>query len=170
MGSGKTTVGRIVADALGCVFLDLDQVVESRLGCSIAEYFRTSGEEAFRREEEKSLADVVKKYAQGDLVLALGGGSVLSARSRKLLHENTTCIWLQAPAEELLQRIISTNTPAQSAPGSQAAVPVRPLFDENFASRLASRLPLYEQVSHVTIDTSGLSPQDIADEIIISCL
>jgi len=166
MGSGKTTVGRIVADALGCVFLDLDQVVESRLGCSIAEFFRTSGEEAFRLEEEKALADVVKKYAQGDVVLALGGGAVLSTRSRKLLREKTVCIWLQAPAEELLARISGEST--ETATSARALV--RPLFDENFASRLASRLPLYEEASHISIDTCGLSPQDVADEIIISCL
>ena len=156
MGSGKTTVGRIVADALGCVFLDLDQLVEAREKRSIAEIFRTDGEAAFRKAEEEVLAVTLKKYAQGNIVLALGGGAVLSARSRKLLQEQTTCIWLQAPAETLLARISKS--------------PTRPLADEHFAARLAERLPLYEAAAHVTIDTTGLSPEEVADEIIITCL
>ena len=114
----------------------------------------------------------------------------MSARSRKLLHENTLCIWLQAPAEELLARISGESTEtATSAQGghnpetapstpagnnqetaTSAQALVRPLADENFATRLESRLPLYEEASHISIDTSGLSPQDVADEIIISCL
>ena len=156
MGSGKTTVGRIVADALGCTFLDLDELVVSREGRSIEEIFRTDGEERFRRAEEEALAFALRKYSQGDLVLALGGGTILSAASRTLLRKNTLCIWLDAPAEVLRGRI---------GPASG-----RPLADEAFASRLASRLPLYEEVAEVTIDTSALSPQDVADEIIISCL
>ena len=156
MGSGKTTVGRIVADALGCTFLDLDELVVSREGRSIEEIFRADGEERFRRAEEEALAFALRKYSQGDLVLALGGGTILSAASRKLLKEQCVCIWLDAPAEVLRGRI---------GPDSG-----RPLADADFASRLASRIPLYEEVAEVTIDTSALSPQDVADEIIISCL
>ena len=156
MGSGKTTVGRIVADALGCPFLDLDELVVSREGRSIEEIFRADGEDRFRRAEEEALAFALRKYSQGDLVLALGGGTILSAASRKQLREHALCIWLDAPAEVLRGRI-----------GTGSG---RPLADEAFASRLTERLPLYEEVAEVTIDTSALSPQDVADEIIISCL
>ena len=157
MGSGKTTVGRIVADALGCVFLDLDAMVEKKAGTSVAEIFQSSGEPAFRTLEATVLADTLKRYAQGDVVLALGGGAVLNAESRKLLREKTLCIWLDAPAEVLWERVCGTSD-------------TRPLADGDFAERLAARLPLYADAAEVTIDTSGLSPQDIADEIIISCL
>ena len=156
MGSGKTTVGRIVADALGCPFLDLDKLIVQRDGRPIKEIFEADGEAFFRRAEEQALADTVKKYAQGDLVLALGGGTILSASSRALLQRDTLCIWLNAPAEVLWSRISRDST--------------RPLADEDFATRLATRQPLYEEVAEITIDTEGLSPQDIADEIIISCL
>ncbi len=156
MGSGKTTVGRIVADALGCPFLDLDEVVARSEKCSIAVIFATKGEEYFRRAEEKALADVLAKYAQGDLVLALGGGTILSAASRTLLQRSTLCIWLDAPAEVLWSRISGDSS--------------RPLADADFATRLQSRRPLYAEAAHITIDTEALSPQDIADEIIISCL
>ena len=156
MGSGKSTVGRIVADALGCLFLDLDTLVEKKAGMSVAEIFRRCGEPHFRTLEATVLADTVKKYAQGDVVLALGGGTILSDGSRKLLREKTLCIWLDAPADVLWERVCGVDT--------------RPLADDKFAERLAARLPLYAEASELTIDTSGLSPQDVADEIIISCL
>ena len=85
------------------------------------------------------------------------GGAVLNAESRKLLREKTLCIWLDAPAEVLWERI-------------SAASSSRPLADDSFAERLSARLPLYAETAEVTIDTSALSPQDVADEIIISCL
>ena len=156
MGSGKTTVGRIVADALGCPFVDLDKLIVQRDGRSIKEIFEADGEAFFRRAEEAALADTLKKYAQGDVVLSLGGGTILSAASRALLRDKTLCIWLDAPAEVLRARI-GTN-------------PKRPLADDDFAARLESRRPLYEEVAEITIDTESLSAQDIADEIIISCL
>ena len=156
MGSGKTVVGRIVADALGCTFVDLDEFIVSREKRTIKEIFRADGEPWFRITEEGALKIVLQKYAQGDLVLALGGGTILSANARAMLREQTLCVWLKAPVEVLRERI-----------GNGSG---RPLADEEFASRLAERLPLYEEVAEVTIDTEGLSPQDIADEIIISCL
>ena len=168
MGSGKTTVGRIVADALGCPFLDLDDVIVEKEHSSvissavekspvtIPDIFATKGEEYFRRVEEQALVSTLKKFAQGNLVLALGGGTILSASSRTLLQRVTLCIWLDAPAEVLRARI---------GTGSN-----RPLADEDFATRLESRRPLYAEAAHVTIDTEDLSPEEISDEIIISCL
>ncbi len=197
MGSGKTTVGRIVADALGCPFADLDELVVAREHSSvipsavekspgtIADIFATKGEEYFRRAEEQALAAVLKKYAQGNLVLALGGGTILSARSRALLQRDTLCIWLDAPAEVLWSRISGdsstalgmtgvvaglTGVGAKTGAGMTGAIAARPLADADFATRLESRRPLYAEAAHVTIDTSGLSPEEISDEIIISCL
>jgi len=196
MGSGKTTVGRIVADALGCPFADLDELVVAREHSSvissavetracerwpqpkspgtIADIFATKGEEYFRRAEEQALASTLKKYAQGNLVLALGGGTILSARSRALLQRDTLCIWLNAPAEVLWSRISGDSSTALGMTGVVAgmtgAIAARPLADADFATRLESRRPLYAEAAHVTIDTSGLSPEEISDEIIISCL
>ncbi len=200
MGSGKTTVGRIVADALGCPFADLDELVVAREHSSvissedssvipseveespgaIADIFATKGEEYFRRAEEQALASTLKKYAQGNLVLALGGGTILSASSRALLQRDTLCIWLDAPAEVLWSRISGDSSTALGMTGVVAgltgvgaklgAIAARPLADADFATRLESRRPLYAEAAHVTIDTSGLSPEEISDEIIISCL
>lgn len=156
MGSGKTAVGRIVADTLGVTFVDLDDFIVAREKRTIREIFRSDGEPWFRITEEGALKTVLQKYAEADLVLSLGGGTILSANARAMLREKTLCIWLDAPAEVLRARI-----------GTDSS---RPLADEDFAARLEERRPLYQEVADVTIDTTTLSPQDIADEIIISCL
>lgn len=157
MGSGKTTVGQIVADALGCPFIDLDDVIVKKAGMSIPEIFAGKGEKEFRRLEKKALEETVGKYAENTAVLALGGGTVTVPGSIGLLQEKTTCIYLQASPETLRQRL----------EGQRES---RPLADENWMERLSQRLPLYEKAAHVTLDTDGLSAAEIADEIIVDCL
>ena len=157
MGSGKTTVGRLLADALGCPFMDLDDLVVKKAGKSIPDIFAQDGEPAFRQLEAQVLRKTVEKYAESTAVLALGGGAVLAPASAALLHEKTVCIYLRATLDTLLARL----------EGETAG---RPLADASLADRLASREPIYEETAHVIIDTDGLSPDEVADEIIISCL
>ena len=157
MGSGKTTVGRVLADALGCLFLDLDDLIVKKAGKTIPEIFAQDGEPAFRQLEARLLRQTVEKYAESTVVLALGGGAVTTPASATLLHEKTVCIYLRATLETLQQRLS----------GETAG---RPLADDAMAGRLAAREPLYEETAHVIIDTDGLSPDEVADEIIISAL
>ena len=157
MGSGKTTVGRVLADALGCPFLDLDDLIVKKAGKTIPEIFAQDGEPAFRQLEARLLRQTVEKYAESTVVLALGGGAVTTPASATLLHEKTVCIYLRATLETLQQRLS----------GETAG---RPLADDAMAGRLAAREPLYEETAHVIIDTDGLSPDEVADEIIISSL
>ena len=157
MGSGKTTVGRIVADALGCPFLDLDELIVKKAGKPIPQIFSEDGEAAFRQTEAALLRQTVAKYAENTAVLALGGGAVTTPASAALLREKTVCIYLRATLDILLQRL----------EGETAG---RPLADDRLAERLAGREPLYEETAHVIVDTDGLSPEQVADEIIISCL
>ena len=157
MGSGKTTVGKVLADFLGCPFMDLDDLVVKKAGKSIPDIFAQDGEPAFREQEAQVLRKTVEKYAESTAVLALGGGAVLAPASAALLHEKTVCIYLRASLETLLARL----------EGETAG---RPLADASLADRLASREPIYEETAHVTIDTDGLSPDEVADEIIISAL
>lgn len=156
MGSGKTTVGGIVADALGCQFMDLDDIIVKKAGKSIPDIFEQDGEEAFRALEADCLAKTVKKYANSTVVLALGGGTVTCPGAVELLQQKTLCIWLKAPLQILEERV--------------ASVPGRPLADEHFARRYLAREPLYQAASHIVLDTDGLSSEEIADEIIIDCL
>ena len=157
MGSGKTTVGKVLADFLGCPFMDLDDLVVKKAGKSIPDIFAQDGEPAFRQLEAQVLRKTVEKYAESTAVLALGGGAVLAPSSAALLHEKTVCIYLRASLETLLTRL----------EGETAG---RPLADASLADRLASREPIYEETAHVVIDTDGLSPDEVADEIIISAL
>lgn len=157
MGSGKTTVGRILADALGCPFLDLDELIVKKAGKSIPDIFAEDGEPAFRQLEARLLRQTVEKYGESTAVLSLGGGAILAPASATLVHEKTVCIYLRATLDTLLSRLA----------GESAG---RPLADASFAERLAAREPLYEKTAHVIIDTDGLSPEDVSDEIIISCL
>ena len=157
MGSGKTTVGKVLADFLGCPFLDLDDLVVKKAGKPIPEMFAQDGEDAFRKTEAALLRSTVEKYAESTAVLALGGGAVTTPASAALLHDKTVCIYLKASLETLLQRLDGETSG-------------RPLADERLADRLAEREPVYEETAHVTVDTDGLSPEEVADEIIISCL
>ena len=157
MGSGKTTVGKVLADFLGCPFMDLDDLVVKKAGKSIPDIFAQDGEPAFRELEAQVLRKTVAKYAESTAVLALGGGAVLAPASAALLHEKTVCIYLRATLDTLLARL----------EGETAG---RPLADASLADRLASREPIYEKTAHVIIDTDGLSPDEVADEIIISAL
>ena len=157
MGSGKTTVGKVLADFLGCPFMDLDDLIVKKAGKSIPDIFAQDGEPAFRELEAKLLRQTVGKYAESTAVLALGGGAILAPASAALLRDKTVCIYLRATLDTLLARL----------EGETAG---RPLADDALASRLASRAPLYEETAHVTIDTDGLSPDEVADEIIISAL
>ena len=157
MGSGKTTVGKVLADFLGCPFMDLDDLVVKKAGKSIPDIFAQDGEPAFRQLEAQVLRKTVEKYAESTAVLALGGGAILAPASAALLHEKTVCIYLRATLDTLLARLA----------GETAG---RPLADASLADRLASREPIYEETAHVIIDTDGLSPDEVADEIIISAL
>lgn len=157
MGSGKTSVGRLVADSLGCPFLDLDQVIEKKAGKSIPQIFAAQGEKGFRRLEKQALEQTVEKYAESTMVLSLGGGTVTVPGAISLLQEKTLCIYLQATFETLKARM-------------EGCSEGRPLAGEGMEERLAQRLPLYEKAAHITLDTEGLSPEEVADEIIISCL
>ena len=157
MGSGKTTVGKVLADFLGCPFMDLDDLIVKKAGKSIPEIFAQDGEPAFRQLEARLLRQTVEKYTENTVVLALGGGAVTSPASASLLHEKTVCIYLRATLETLQARL----------EGETAG---RPLADASLADRLAAREPLYEETAHVIIDTDGLTPDEVADEIIISSL
>ena len=157
MGSGKTTVGKVLADFLGCPFYDLDDLVVKKAGKTIPEIFAQDGEPAFRQLEARLLRQTVEKYGENTAVLSLGGGAVTTPASATLLNEKTVCIYLRATLETLMQRL----------EGQTAG---RPLADDALAARLAERKPLYEKTAHVIVDTDGLSPEEVADEIIICAL
>ena len=102
MGSGKSTVGKVLAPRLGKKFVDLDHMIVERAGRSIPDIFATDGEAAFRQLESQVLADVL---AHSNQVISTGGGAVLAEANRQLMRENGLVIWLRTDVDVLIQRM-----------------------------------------------------------------
>ena len=149
MGAGKSTIAR----ALDPDYIDMDALIEKRLGMSIAEFFAEKGEEAFRQIESEVLADLLKT----DRVVSTGGGVVISQRNRDLLKTNPDNIYLKADFETLYQRI-SADKDNQ-----------RPLFLNNNKEELREifqeRQAWYEEVASRILDVTKLSPEEIIEEL-----
>ena len=106
MGSGKSTVGRAIADRLGWQFIDLDEEIERVSGQLIGDIFEQHGEEGFRNREHSALRDQANRALAGSrFVLALGGGTYAFSRNRNLLRVVGPTIWLDADTDTLWQRI-----------------------------------------------------------------
>ena len=149
MGSGKSTVGGRLASLLGCDFVDLDCYIADKAGRSIPEIFEEDGEKAFRAIEAEALRDVVVMHELScrDAVIALGGGTVMTAALQELIFSQTFCIWLKPDVGTLLRRV---------GDGSG-----RPLADGHFAQRLKEREPVYARAK-MTVETEGLSADQVA--------
>jgi shikimate kinase len=153
MGSGKSTVGPLVAARLGWRFLDADDVIEAEAGMTIAEIFARHGEAAFREREHAAIA----RLAQTDaLVLALGGGAIE--------HPATLALLLTAPGTLLVHLEVELATTLKRCSGTEQTRPI--LADQaNLASRYERRLPLYRR-SHVSICVDELSPEQVVEAIL----
>jgi len=158
MGAGKSVVAQILGERLGASVADLDSMIEAMEGCSIAELFERSGEAHFRQREGELLERVL---GAGVRVVACGGGIVLDPTRRALLRERCFVAWLDVTPAEALRRVS-----ASGAPGH-----VRPLLagdspGERLASILAARAPLYAEVAHVRVPTTGRSLAQVADGVL----
>ncbi len=153
MGSGKTTVGPLLAARLGWKFLDADDVIEAEAGMTIAEIFALHGEVAFRERERSTIA----RLAQTDaLVLALGGGAIEDPATRRLL--------LAAPGTLLIHLEVELATTLKRCSGTELTRPI--LADQaNIASRYQRRLPLY-RMAHASIQVDALTPEQVVEAIL----
>lgn len=149
MGAGKSTIAR----GLDPDYIDMDALIEERLGMSIADFFAEKGEEAFRQVESEVLAELLET----NQVVSTGGGVVISQRNRDLLKTNPDNIYLKADFETLYQRI-SADRDNQ-----------RPLFlnksKEELASIFHERQAWYEEVASRVLDVTKLSPEEIIEEL-----
>jgi shikimate kinase len=159
MGSGKTTVGRLLAESLGWNFLDLDRHLETRASASVPELFERLGESGFRRLESSALANAL---CRTQTVLALGGGTPEELTNRLLLEQTpgTLVIFLDAPFPTLFDRCMlqSFASPAHIRP-----VLASPAQAE---ARFAQRLPIYRRLARHTLSTCELAPADAAHAIV----
>ena len=153
-GSGKTTVGRQLARRLAIPFVDSDHAIESRLGCSVREYFEREGEARFRDIESEVLNDLSRNHSG---VLSSGGGSVLRAENRQLLRERGHVFYLRSTPEEVFRRLRHD----QNRPLLQVSDPMarlRDLFD--------ARDPIYKEAAHYVIETNRPSVATLVNMII----
>ena len=139
-GSGKSTIGRLLAARLGRELLDADAAVEAAAGCTIPEIFRAGGEAAFRAQETAALRSL---GARSGCVIATGGGCVTRADNYPLLHQNSVIVWLRRDAARL---------PTGGRPLSQSA---------DLPAMYAARAPLYERFSDCVADNNGTPEQTV---------
>lgn len=149
MGTGKSTVGRIVAERLKMPFVDTDEQIEGRVGMAVADIFASRGEEGFRALETEVLAELL---GGGGMVLATGGGTLISERNRALLGETQTVICLTCREERLRERLSAGK---------------RPLLrggDGRVGELLAERAPIYRMYPQV--ETADRTPDEVAEAVI----
>jgi shikimate kinase len=153
MGSGKSTVGPLLAERLGWRFIDADEEIESKSGRKIAEIFTRHGEPFFRALEEETIARLARSES---LVLALGGGAIESEATRALLTTN--------PGTRLIHLEVELTTALARCQGTETVRPV--LADHaNLASRYERRLPLY-RTAHASVPVDALTPEQAVEAVL----
>ena len=154
MGSGKSTVGNLIAKKLHREFRDSDHYIEERTGVDIARIFDIEGEEGFRERESKALADLL---AENDRVIATGGGSVLREENRKLLQQKGYIVFLDTTVRQQLQRLqrdkkrplLQTDNPRQ-----------------RLEALLEERRPIYLDLADLAVKTDKRVARRLAADII----
>jgi shikimate kinase len=154
-GSGKSTVGRQLARRLQLPFIDSDQVIEQRLGCSIREYFEREGESRFRDLEE-SVIDALTQSP--NCVLSTGGGVILRPANRRHLRDRTKVVYLKSVPDNLFRRLRHD----KSRPLLQVEDPLQRLRDLH-----AQRDPLYRETAHFSVETSRPSVVSLVNMILM---
>jgi len=157
-GSGKTTVGRMLAESLGRKCVDLDDEIESAAGATIREIFANDGEAGFRDLESAALQ---RCAAEKPAVISLGGGAILRSSNRDQINQTGICVWLQIDADTVLQRLAADASTADRRP-SLTGLPPR----GEVQSLLAQRRPLYHQASNFDVDVVDRSIEDVTAEIL----
>ena len=154
MGSGKSTVGRRLAAALGRPFIDADRELEARCGVPIPTIFELEGEEGFRRREAALIDDLTRRDG---LVLATGGGAVLLEENRRRLRERGCVVYLNASVQDLWLRLRHD----RARPLLRTADPRR-----RIAELVEARGPLYQACAHLTVLTGRQPVERVVAEIV----
>lgn len=149
-GVGKSTIGRAVAAALHCDFIDLDDALADTFGTSVAAFLREYGEEAFRQAEHSAL----RVAFTTDSIVSCGGGTVTYAPSRELLRAHRRVIWLDAPVATLTSRVATGDRPLLGTHHGAALEALR-----------TDRAPLYRLVADATIDADRPVDEVVRDVV-----
>ncbi|MDG2014733.1 MAG: shikimate kinase [Pirellulaceae bacterium] len=158
--TGKTTLGRLLAQRWQCTWIDSDAKITTATQRSIAEIFSSEGEQGFRKIEQQVIADTVSALPKNELaVISLGGGAVLSAETRKLIRRRGRCVCLTASVDCLVARISATEleTPRPALTG----------FDQRqeIETLLRDRQTVYSDCADYTLDTEVVNQEDAVEQI-----
>jgi shikimate kinase len=153
MGVGKTTSGALLAEALGYRFIDMDAEIEKRTGKTIPEIFSEDGEPRFREYERDLVREISRKNGY---VIGCGGGALADLVNAEALRESSTLVYLTASVDEILERT-----------GKEHHRPLLRVDDprKTVEALIKKREPLYERYAEIKIDTTGKSPEAVAEEI-----
>ena len=157
-GTGKTTVGSLLAERLGWTCIDSDVQIEHDAGVSIRQIFESEGENGFRDRESNVILKLTRMHK---IVLALGGGAILRGENRKAITVAGPTVWLSAEPEELYKRISDDPATVENRPNLTA--------DGGFqeiCNVLEERTPIYEQCADAKIQTDNKTPRQVVDEIV----
>ncbi len=153
MAVGKSAVGRNLAKRLRRRFVDLDRMIEKRVGLKVREIFEQKGEPHFRELEKQALADLLQEPGH---VIATGGGVVMDEQNLRLLQEKSLLVCLTASTETILARVGSgTKRPLLKGPNRR----------ERIEELLAQRADKYAQ-AHITVDTTALTLEQVVEQIV----
>ena len=154
MGSGKTTIGKILSSRLEYQFFDTDEEIKKKIGMSISSIFDKQGESGFRIIESQTLKELSIKSKS---IISTGGGIVLMKENRVIM-KNGTCIYLKIDFEEQLKRLANSDD--------------RPLFSKNSDGSIektnAAREPFFLDLADIVIDTSNLNENEVTQQILSS--
>jgi shikimate kinase len=157
-GSGKSVVGRLLAERLGRAFADSDEYIEEQTKLSIAEIFRTCGESYFRELESQALESLSKRDG---IVLATGGGAVLRYKNIQLLQRGGKVIFLRVSPEEAFKRLVKDPKSSRTRPK---------LTDlelmEEIRQHLAIRTPYYESAAHFSVNVDAHDAEGVVRQIV----
>ena len=157
-GTGKSTVGKIIAERLSLEFQDADSILVAREKMTIANIFESRGENSFRDLESSIASELMTKQ---EAVIAWGGGIILRQENRLNIKRSNLTVWLSASAEVLAKRILDDRQSLDNRPALSTLLPL-----EEIQMLLQRREPLYRDTADWTISTDTETPTEIAESII----
>lgn len=153
MGVGKTTIGRVLAEILGLNFLDSDREIEASTGADIPWIFDVEGEKGFRLRESRMIDQLTRRK---NIVLATGGGAVLSEKNRKCLAKRGVVVYLRASIRQQVDR----TSRDKNRPLLQTADP-----EKKIRELMKIRDPLYREVADIIVDTNRRNARTVSIDI-----